>query len=456
MRQLIDHIEIYTASHPLQVISHGAILVDETQIGAIIDKDREPERYQWALSQADVRVDGGNMLAMPGLVNAHTHLFQTFMRGLGEGLPLYEWIQRMVWPIATAMGPDDFYYAALLGCLEAIKGGTTTLVDNHYVNCDPSNSDRVCQAMRDSGIRGVLARGYANTYYDPKIMEPDSVIHEELARLVRTWHGAAQGRIHVCPGPCSPVRCTPELLRWTGYFAKEHDLMIHIHTAETATIRHETLRDYGLSNVRFLSSLNMLQPRTNLVHSVKVDEGEMEMIRDVGAHIVHCPISNMYLASGVAPVTQYLKYGINVAAGSDGPASNNTQNMFETIKVTACQQRAVTEDADAVTVEQTIAIASSNGGLALGDSRIGILQEGAHADIVLLDTRAAHMRPYHNAGATIAYCAQASDVDTVFVNGRMLLRSKKPLFINEQELIDECERRIQAVLARSTYGTVQQ
>lgn len=452
MKQFINNVEIYTGDEAGTVIAQGGVLLDGGTIQAVADRARDPAHYEQLLTQADHRIDGGGMLAMPGLVNAHTHLFQTFMRGLGEGLPLYKWIQGMVWPVATAMEPDDFYYAAMLGCLEAIKGGTTTLVDNHYVNCDPSNSDRVCEAMRESGIRGVLARGYANMYYDPKIMEPDETIHREFSRLLKQWHGAAGGRIQVCPGPCSPMRCTPELLRWTGAFAKENDLMVHIHTAETAVIRAETIRDYGMSNIHFLESLGMLQPRTNLVHSVKVDESEMDRIQAVGAHIVHCPISNMYLGSGVAPVAEYVQRGINVAAGSDGPASNNSQNMFETIKMSACQQRAVKEDANVITVNDTIRMSCGNGGKALGDETIGVLRPGAKADVILIDTRAAHMRPYHSAPATIAYTAQASDVDTVFVDGQMLLRNKKPLFIDEQALIDECERRIRAILARSTYG----
>jgi 5-methylthioadenosine/S-adenosylhomocysteine deaminase len=196
----------------------------------------------------------------------------------------------------------------------------------------------------------------------------------------------------------------------------------------------------------------MLYPGINMVHSVKVDEGEMEIIKEKGGHIVHCPISNMYLGSGVAPVAEYTQMGINVCAGSDGPASNNTHNMFETIKMSACQQRAVKEDANVITVQDTIRMSTANGGIALGDETIGVLKEGNRADLILIDTRAAHMRPYHNAAATIAYSAQASDVDTVFVNGKMLLRGKKPLFVDEQKLIDECERRIRAVLTRSAYG----
>lgn len=452
MKELIDHIEIYTADEKASVISHGAIAIEGARIAAVVDKDREPEHYLQLVKQADRIVEGSYMLAMPGLINAHTHLFQTFMRGLGEGLPLYAWLKDMIWPVSIAMESEDFYYAALLGCLEAIKGGTTTLVDNHYINCDPSNSDRVLEAMRQSGIRGVLARGYAEKYYHPDILEPAQTVHRELTRLLKQWHGAAGQRLSVCPAPLSPVRCTPELFRWTGDFALSNDLLLHTHVAETQTIRDETIRDYGLSNVRFLKSVNMLHPRLNLVHSVKVDEGEMELIQAVGAHIVHCPISNMYLASGVAPIAEYLRRGINVASASDGPASNNSQNMFETIKISACQQRAVTENASSVSVDQTIRMATVNGGIALGNPSIGVIKKGALADFILLDIRAAHLQPYHNAGATIAYSAQASDVDTVFVNGQMLLRGKKPLFIDEQELINECGRRIERAIARSTYG----
>lgn len=456
MKQFIDGVKIYTADENSSVIDDGAIMIEGTTIAAVVDKAEQFERYLHLKEQAHHIVQSPHMLAMPGLINAHTHLFQTFMRGLGEGLPLYAWLKDMIWPISIAMEPEDFYYAALLGCLEAIKGGTTTLVDNHYINCDPSNSDMVLEAMRESGIRGVLARGYANKYYHPDILESASTVQAELNRLLKKWHGAAQGRLRVCPGPLSPVRCTPELFRWTGDFALSNGLLLHTHVAETQTVRDETIEDYGLSNVRFLKSVNMLHPSLNLVHSVKVDEDEMDLIRDAGAHIVHCPISNMYLGSGVAPIAQYLRRDINVASASDGPASNNSQNMFETIKISACQQRAVTEDPDAVSMDQAIRMATVNGGIALGNTSLGTIKEGAAADLILLDTRAAHLQPYHSAGATIAYSAQASDVDTVFVNGQMVLRGKTPLFLDEQALLGECSRRIRRIIARSTYGKEKQ
>lgn len=452
MKMLIKNICLYAADDANTHLAHAAILVNEDKIARIIDCDASDITQIEHSEAVDQIVDGGGMLAMPGLINAHTHLFQTFMRGLGEGLPLYEWLKKMIWPISIAMQPEDFYYAALLGCVEALKGGTTTIVDNHYIHCDPFSADLVIEAMRTSGIRGVLARGYANRYYHPAILEDMDTIKRELMRLLNTWHGICGGRITICPAPLSPVRCTPDLFRWTGDFALENDLMLHTHNAETQTIREETCREYGLSNVRFLKSVNMLHARTNLVHSVKVDEEEMELIRDVGAHVVYCPISNMYLGSGIAPISEFLRKQINVAAASDGPASNNAQNMFETIKVGACLQRAALEDANAVTVEQTIRMATANGGIALGNPNIGTLEEDKQADIILLDLKGAHMRPLHSYGATIAYCAQAADVDTVFVAGKMLVRNKSVLCVDEQALIAECEKRIRSAIERSAYG----
>lgn len=450
MRTIIRNVSLFANDDARNEYDRAAILVEDGRIAEIYPGGADEAERQWmAIKNCENLYDGKGMLAVPAFVNAHTHLFQCFMRGLGEGLPLYSWISRVIWPTAVSMEPEDFYYAAMLGCVEALKGGTGTVVDNHYTNGAGLQSDFVCEAMRDSGIRGVLARGYADRYYHPQILETPEVIHHEMERLVKKWHGSSSGRLQVSPSPLSPVRCTAETLRWTGDFARENDLMIHIHTAETETIVNETVELYGMRNIPFLKSVNMLQARSNLVHSVIVNEDEAALIAEAGATVVHCPVSNLYLGSGISPVPLYQELGINIAAGSDGPASNNTQNMFETLKWAACLHRGVQKDANCVSAQQALDYVTRGGGRGIGQPELGSLEAGKPADIVLLNLNKAHNQPLHSRLATLVYSAGAEDVDTVFVAGRALVAGGKALFVDEDALLEECRRRITRAVKRS-------
>lgn len=416
----------------------------------IIDKvgskvDLQEEELKGLEQQAKLVLNAEGYVLIPGLINTHTHFFQTFLRGAGEGNALYDWLKKIIWPFAINMTEEDMYFAAMLGCLESLKGGVTSIIDNHYVNTSVYNSDRVIEAMGDSGIRGVLARGYTNKYYHPDFIEEEDIIFSELERLINKTTNSYNSRVSVVPGPLSPVRCTPELFKRTGEFAKANNLSIHIHVAETETVRNETIEWYGKSNVIFLNDLGMLYSKTQLVHSVWIDDEEKDIIKDAGASIVHCPISNMYLGSGIPPITAYKERNINVALASDGPASNDTHDMFETMKATVCLQRVANVDAGCISAKDAFKMATIGGANALGDDKVGRIVPGMKADIVMLDLNKPHIKPSHNLSAALVYNTRCTDVKTVIVDGKPLILNGRVLFIDETVLLQECMKRVKKI-----------
>lgn len=441
---VISNDDLDTVYHDGYIAINDGLIV---KVGST--KELQTEELKNLEQQAKLVLNAQGDVIIPGLINTHTHFFQTFLRGAGEGNALYDWLKKIIWPFSINMSEEDMYFAAMIGCLEALKGGVTSIIDNHYVNTSVYNSDRVIEAMGDSGIRGILARGYTNKYYHPAFIEEEDKIFSELERLANKYSNAYNSRIGVAPGPLSPVRCTPELFKRTGEFARGSNLPIHIHVAETATVRNETIEWYGKPNIKFLNDLGMLYEKTQLVHSVWIDDEEKDLIMEAGASIVHCPISNMYLGSGIPPIIAYKDRGINIALASDGPASNDTHDMFETMKATVCLQRVALADAGCISAKDAFKMATIGGAKALDDDKLGMILPGMKADIVILDLNKPHIKPFHNLSAAFVYNARSTDVKTVIVDGKPLILNGRALFIDEEYLIQECTKRVKQIAKKA-------
>ena len=274
------------------------------------------------------------MAVMPGMINAHTHLFQTFIRGLADDKPLLDWLKAAIWPVARALTEEDAYLAAMLGFVENIRGGATSVIDHQYIHTEPGNDDGVYRAAEESGVRFLNARGWADMNYHPAFMETPDRILAEMVRLRDCWHGRANGRLRLEFGPLIPWGCSDATMRRTRALAKEWGTGTHIHVAETQAEVDMELASRGLRHVEWLDGLDALGPDVQLVHSVWLSDHELDLVERSGAVVVHCPVSNMYLASGVARVPEMRRRGIPVALATDGPGSNNNQDMLGLLKTT--------------------------------------------------------------------------------------------------------------------------
>jgi 5-methylthioadenosine/S-adenosylhomocysteine deaminase len=431
---LIENGAVVTVDDRQRILDPGYLLIEGDRI-AEMGAGQAPAPLR---TQAGSVLDASHMAVMPGMVNGHTHLFQTFVRGLADDKPLLDWLAAAIWPVAQALTEEEAYLAAMVGLVENLRGGATAVIDHQYVHTDPANDDGVCRAAADTGARLLLARGWADMDYPLPFMETPERIVAETTRIFDTWQDQAGGRIRVEFGPLIPWGCSDETMRRTHALAQAWGVGTHIHIAETQTEVDINLEKRGSRHVEWLASLDILGPDVQLVHSVWLDGSEIELVARGGAVVVHCPVSNMYLASGIAPVPQMRALGIPVALATDGPGSNNSQDMLEVLKTTALLHKVSSLDAMALLPEDVLWMACRDGAAAFGQpDLIGSLEVGKKADIVLVDLDTPRAMPVHRPASALVYNASAGEVDTVIVDGQILMRNREILCVDEKALLAE-------------------
>lgn len=433
---LIENGAVVTVNDKHQVHPAGFVFIEDDlilEVGA-----GEPSRAQ---KKADTRIDASMMAVMPGMVNAHTHLFQTFLRGLADDKPLLSWLETAIWPVARAMTEEDAYVSGLLGFVENIRGGATTVVDHQYIHTEPGNDDGICRAADETGLRFKLARGWADIDYHPSLMEPAERIISETTRLHERWEVNGNGRTKVEFAPLIPWGCTDETMLRSYELSKRWGAGTHIHVAETQEEIDINLEKRGNRHIDWLAELGVLGPDFQLVHSVWLEDHEIDLVAEADAVIVHCPVSNMYLASGAARVSEMRKKGIRIALATDGPGSNNNQDMLETLKTTALLQKVSTLNAQALLPEDVVWMACRGGAAAYGEpDLIGSLEPGKKADLILVDLNSPLAMPVHRVLSAIVYNLSARDVDTMIVDGKILMRDKEILVLDENALLERARR----------------
>jgi 5-methylthioadenosine/S-adenosylhomocysteine deaminase len=382
--------------------------------------------------KAERVLDAAGKVALPGLVNAHTHAAMTLLRSYADDLPLMQWLETRIWPLEAKLTPEDVYWGTKLSILEMLKAGVTTFADMYFF------MDQVAQAVQESGMRASLSRGIVGGDRGLQALE-------ESEALAEKWHGFEDGRITVMLGPHAPYTCPPDFLRTVIGKAKELELGIHIHLAETAD-EVETIKSrYGKRPVELMEEIGLFEVPVLAAHCVYLEPHEIKILSDYKVKAVHNPESNMKLASGIAPVPEMLEAGVTVALGTDGAASNNNLDLFGEMRAAALLHKVNKLDSTVLNSYQALQMATKAGAQALGLTDVGILKAGYKADIILLDFEKPHLYPRHDVVAHLVYAMQASDVDTVMVDGRILVENGQVLTLDEQEIyqkIRECSQRL--------------
>jgi 5-methylthioadenosine/S-adenosylhomocysteine deaminase len=397
----------------------GYVLVSGETIEAVGAGDPPPD----VAAGAETILTARHRAILPGLVNGHTHLSQTFMRGLAAGRPLLAWLSDVIWPLQQAMTADELHLAALLGLVENLRAGATTVVDHHKVTTTPGHTEAVCRAAQAVGLNLVLARSWADR---GKNAEPADSILADLERLLDGWQGSPL--IQVGNGPLVPWRCSAEMLRRTHALAGRYAAPTHLHVSETDGEVQMTLDETGQRPVAWLDSMGVLGPDTHVVHAVWLDDDEIATLAARGAQVVHCPVSNAVLGSGIAPLAAMQRAGVHLRLGSDGPASNDTQDLFDGMKAALSLARASSRDALCITPQQVLGMAT--------DGRS--LQPGAPADVIVVNLNTAHSAPVHDLSSALVLSAHGSDVETVLVRGRILMQDRRVTVLDEAALLDAC------------------
>ncbi len=421
--------------------SPGWVWVEADRIGQV-GAGEAPDTLRKAAGRV---IDARHMAVLPGLVNAHTHLEQTFMRGLGDDKPLLVWLRQVMWPLQAAMTPDDMYLASLLGLVENLRCGATS-VNQHHKLPHPTHTDVTLTAALRVGLRFQLARGWVDMGTGAE--SPD-VLMAEMERLHSQWHGAGEGRITLSFGPLAPWRCSDDTVRRTVAQARTWDVPTHIHVAETqdeiALLQQRT----GLRHIEWLHSLDALGPDVQLVHCVHLSPAEIDLMAASGAVVVHCPTSNMYLASGIAPIPALVRRGIPVALGTDGSASHNSQDLLETMKTAILLAKVGSGDPTALTPMDVLRMATQAGGLIMHRGDLGRITPGGKADLTLVDLNKPYVMPVYHADSALVYNCNGPDVHTVIVDGHILLDAGRVTMLDEAALLEECRQAAQGLWQRA-------
>jgi len=315
-----QNILIKNVTMPLSLTKKESVLIEDNQIAQVGANDKD---------QADVVIDGEGKILIPGLVNTHTHLSMTLLRGLADDLPLQTWLENYIWPVEAHLEGDHCYAGALLAALEMIKTGTTCCNDMYFF------MDEVARALDEAGLRGVISHGMIDTGDENKRKKEI----RETERIIKKCHNTAAGRITVALGPHAPYTCSEELLCWTREKADQEGLQIHIHVSETESEVRNFLESTQKRPFEYLDDIGILGPDLMAAHAVWLSEGEINLIKDRGVKLSHNPVSNMKLASGVSPVTELVAKEVCVSLGTDGAASNNNLDLFQEMKTATLLQK---------------------------------------------------------------------------------------------------------------------
>ena len=401
------------------------------------------------VDRADRVIDATGSAVMPGMTNAHTHLFQTFFRGLADDKPLLDWLRDCIWPGAVHLDRDAAHLAATVGLIENLRGGATSVIDHQYIHIDEAIDDAVCTAADELGVRFLLARGWADRNYEPSLTESADEVLERTRRVHERWHGHDRDRIRVELAPLIPWGCSDDAMRATVAASREWGGGTHIHCAETAVEVEMSLDERGVRHVEWLDRLGLLGPDFQLAHSVWLDDAELDLIAARDAVVVHCPVSNMYLASGVPRILDMRARGIRIALASDGPGSNNRQDMFEVLKSTILLQKVHHLDPVALQPEDAITMACRGGAAALGRDDLGLIAPGALADLLVVSLESVFTAPVHRVPSALVFCAAPANVTHVVVAGRVLVDGGTIPGIDEVDLVRRAEASAREVFRRA-------
>ena len=387
-------------------------------------------------------IDGGDCVLMPGLVNAHTHLYQVLLRAVWEDLPLLPWLKR-IYGAARVLRPEHFYAGTVLGCIEAIQSGVTTICEHNFLNPHPECAFETIRAIRESGLRAVFAR----TIMDigeivPECVKenPDQAFHH--IETILASHRQSD-RLSFMTGPNTPpLNTTPELLKAIRRFADQKRIGISAHVAESKSVVEFTAEKHGQSGVvTFLDGFGIPAAGSIFAHCVHIAEDEIRILRESGTSVSHNPVSNMMLGDGVAPVIAMLRSGVNVALGTDGAASNHSQDLFETMKAASLLQKVHHQNAGIIDPYAVLHMATVGGARALGLSSLcGTIEVGKRADLLLVRVETIHNQPINDLFSQLVHCAKASDVQTVIVDGQVLMRDRELQFVEEKKALEKAKK----------------
>ncbi|MFQ9891961.1 MAG: amidohydrolase family protein [Emergencia sp.] len=430
--------KLVTMNSSDDIIDHGVVVVKDNIID-FVGTEREAEK-KYAPDECEfLKYENG--LILPGLVTSHTHLFQSLMKGIGTTLNLDDWVTKVIYPMSMAMDKNDCYNAGRLNMAEMIRTGTTCFADSHYIVQKDENFDGMAEAVRATGIRAILCRATQNMKYHPDVpteaIEDDETALRKTEMCIKKYHNTENGRLRIGVEPITPIDCTETTIKGLFALAEKYDTLFQCHAAESfgelTTIKNT--KNQGI--MEYLNSLGVLSARTMIIHCIWISAMEQQLLSDTQTKVSHQPLANMILADGIAPIPELISRGVTIGMGVDGAASNNNQDLFECMKAAALLHRVNTLDAGVLSAYDVLKMSTMGSAKCIGlDQEIGSLEVGKKADIIVVDNHSLHLTPAIDPIANIVFSGNGRDVDTTIIDGRILMKDKKLVCLDEQEVVD--------------------
>jgi 5-methylthioadenosine/S-adenosylhomocysteine deaminase len=433
------------ASDTLLVAGGRVLRPDMRVVEADVLVDRDAGRIEAvghdfaADHDPDARLDATDSLVLPGLVNAHTHVAMTLLRGYADDKPLETWLREDIWPVEAELTPEDVRAGAELGIVEMIRSGTTTFADMYF------HVPEVVAAVETAGVRARVGHAAVTVGKDDEDARADV---EESIAVAREFDGAADGRIRTAVMPHSLTTVSEPLLREAADAARDDGIPIHFHANETEDEVDPIVAERSMRPLSYADDAGLLSSADFLAHAVHVDRSEIDRLADTGAAVVHCPASNMKLASGIAPVQELLDAGVTVALGTDGAASNNDLDLFDELRDAAMVGKLAADDAAAVPAAAAVRAATQGGAEALSLPG-GRIEDGAAADLAVVDLDAPHLTPQHDLVSHLAYAARGADVRHTVCDGQVLMRDREVLTLDEERVVETARKRATELASRA-------
>jgi 5-methylthioadenosine/S-adenosylhomocysteine deaminase len=424
---------VVTQDHERKVLQNVSVLCENGRIS-------EVEKLE--STKADQVIDGHRKALLPGLINTHTHLSMTLLRGFADDMELHRWLNEKIWPQEAKLNGERCYWGAILGCAEMIMTGTTSFLDMYF------HEEDVARAVRKMGLRAFLSPGLLD-FLNP---ERTQKVLKETEDFAASMRSANDSQVRAAIGPHSGYTCSPELLRRSVELSEKYQAPLTIHVAETRKEQADSERERGVRIVDYLDSLGVLTTRTIAAHSVWLTKSEVMKLAERGVKVAHCPVSNLKLADGgVAPVPEMMEAGVTVSLGTDGASSNNSLDMFETMKMAALLHKHSRWDATIVPAQIALDFATIEGAKTLGiDSEVGSIETGKKADLILVDLDSPGTVPIHGASgliSNIVYSTRSLQVSSTIVDGRPLMIDGKFVEDGMHELLREGQRQAELLVA---------
>lgn len=379
-------------------------------------------------------IDANGMVALPGFVNTHCHSAMTLFRGMGDDMPVMEWLEKKIWPLEAKLTSEDIKAGARLACLEMVKAGITTFADMYF------KMDIVGEVCRESGIRGHLGPVLLDLA-PPELAGFPTL--EELGFTEKTDYVVPTLMVH------APYSCKKENLINAKKLADEKGVQLHIHVSESKQEVRDSIKKYGLTPVEYLDAIGFLGSNVLIAHAVHLTGKDIEILKNKQVKISHCSASNMKTASGTIELEKLYNAGLIIGLGTDGAASNNRLDMIQEMKIAALLQK-VHGDPIFPKAKHVLEMGTLGGARTLGmEKEIGSIEKGKRADIILMNFSKPHLTPLNNIYSHTVYSAMASDVDTVIANGRILMRRRELLHLDEKKIMEDAETKIESLVKRA-------